>query len=151
MSTKIFTAIITTLLLFSVEARCADPVTASVSIPQATERLKKATIFAFGGVGFAGTMSDEETAFHVICSSTDASALFSTIYSQGTDEAKLYALSGLHRLDKGSFDALAKALDEKNPKVMTMSGCLVIPRDAADVVAGIDAGTYDSLVGKPAR
>jgi len=75
--------------------------------------------------------------------STNALVLFETTLSHGTDEAKLYALCGIRRLDEKSFDASAKALKEADRKVRTMSGCLVAEEKASVVIQRIADGIYD--------
>jgi hypothetical protein len=115
----------------------------SSSVQNACEQLLNIKCFAFGGVGYAGTTSPGEIAFRAMLASTNALVLFETTLSHGTDEAKLYALCGIRRLDEKSFDASAKALKEADRKVRTMSGCLVAEEKASVVIQRIADGIYD--------
>ena len=116
----------------------------SNSVQNAYEQLLSANCFAFGGVGYAGTISPGEVAFHVVLASTNALGLFEAILSNGTGEAKMYALCGIRRLNQKAFEDSAKVLKEADPKVKTMSGCLATEEDASVVIRRIADGTYDS-------
>jgi hypothetical protein len=115
----------------------------SNSVQNACEQLFNIKCFAFGGVGYAGTTSPGEMAFRTVLESTNALELFETTLSNGTVEAKLYALCGIRSLNKKSFNASAKALKEADPKVTTMSGCLVTEEKASAVIQRIADGAYD--------
>lgn len=56
------------------------------------ERLTKVEIFAFGGVGYAGTTSPGEKDYKAILSRPTALADFEQLYSSGNAMAKAYAL-----------------------------------------------------------
>jgi hypothetical protein len=116
----------------------------SSSVQNACEQLLNIKCFAFGGVGYAGTTSPGETAFRTVLESTNALEFFETTLSNGTDEAKLYALCGIRSLNKKSFNASAKALNEADPKVRTMSGCLATEEKASVVIKRIADGIYDN-------
>ena len=116
---------------------------------QAGEQLVKVRAFAFGGVGFAGTISEGERAWRIILTSPDALKLFRSTLSTGTTEAKLYALCGIRQLDKPSFPALAKPVLDANPQVTTMAGCSLTHEPAASVIQRIAAGQYDQHFKQP--
>ncbi len=115
---------------------------------QAYESLIVAQFFAFGGVGEAGTISPGEKAFSTVLASTNALSLFRKTLAKGTTEARLYALFGLRRLDRRSFDSAAKDLVTANPKVTTMTGCIVWHEQAATLVKQIAEGRYDVWLSK---
>jgi hypothetical protein len=132
-------------VLFSVE-RCFSSdlsLPGSNSVQTAHGQLLNIKCFAFGGVGYAGTTSQGEIAFRAVLESTNALKLFEATLSKGSDEAKLYALCGIRSLNKESFNVAAKALKEADPKVTTMSGCLVTEEKASAVIQRIADGAYD--------
>jgi hypothetical protein len=120
---------------------------------QAYQRLLSTRFFAFGGVGFAGTPSEGESAFHLLLSSPSALELFQTALTKTNTsaEATLYALCGIRRLAPATFGAHARALVERNPKVQTMSGCIAMDDRASNVVARIASGSYDLYLGTQKR
>ena len=120
---------------------------AAFSDQRACERLSSVTQFAFGEVGIAGTTSEGEKAFRSVIATTNALSCFRAVLANGSSEAKLYALCGLRQLDRASFAAASKVVVEANPKVTTMSGCILWSQRAADVVKRIAAGAYDLQMG----
>jgi hypothetical protein len=150
---KISTFFTALLILLSVEKCCCSDLSSqtSNSVQQAYEQLLKVKCFAFGGVVYAGLTSEGEIAFRAMLTSTNALQLFTATLSKGTDEAKLYALCGIYDLDKKSFVISAKILKKANPKVTTMSGCIIMDEKASVVIERIANGTYDGYVKRPIR
>lgn len=107
------------------------------------ESLAKVKSFAFGGVGYAGTISQGESLFRSVLAGHDALAQFRKILSKGTPEAKLYALCGIRALDRDSFASAAAALRAEDPKVETVAGCMISKQSAAGVIKNISSGVYD--------
>ncbi len=123
------------LSIFGRHAAAADPNDAIV-------RLLKAGQFAFGGVGFAPTISDGEKAYNEIVASPTAKGDFEKAFHYGTPVAKAYALVGLFQLDRAKFDALSAEFRKQNATVSTMTGCVVSPIKATQVVNEIATGAY---------
>jgi hypothetical protein len=107
--------------------------------------LTKTGVFAFGGVGFIGKISQGEIDFRVIQSQPAAVALasFETIYATGDPAAKVYALAGIRQLDRQHFKEILRSLDGSEEMVFTMEGCIMERRRLVDVTKAIDAGNYD--------
>jgi hypothetical protein len=122
--------------------------TSQTEVSQACQELITARIFAFGGVGFAGTISQGEKAFRVVFSSTNALELFEGILANGTPAGRLYALCGIRRLAPSRFTALSENVPQG--KVLRMSGCLATEEDVSAVIAAIDRGFFDLYL-QPAR
>ncbi len=103
-------------------------------------------VFAFGGVGFIGKISQGEIDFRAIQSQPDAVALasFETIYARGDPAAKSYALAGIRQLDGARFKELLRTLDGSQETVFTMEGCIMERHRLTDIAKAIDAGSYDS-------
>jgi hypothetical protein len=110
---------------------------------QAYKQMLSVPRFAFGGVGYAGVTSPGEVAYHAIAGSTNALALFSTVFSNGNAQAKLYALCGIRQFARGRFNSYADSLRSANPKVETMQGCLVLDEFATNIICRISTGSYD--------
>jgi hypothetical protein len=110
---------------------------------EAIERISRTNVFAFGGVGFAGTTSDGEKDFRVIISLPSAAKDFETIYATGTPEAKGYALAGMRELAKVRFKELLRSLQSSQAQLETMQGCIRERRSLVKVAREIDSGRYD--------
>jgi hypothetical protein len=119
---------------------------APVPARQARQQLLEAKFFAFGGVGFAGTKSEGEKAFQEVLTSPDALLFFKAAVTNDNPVARLYALIGIRKLESESFDKLAMSLRDSNPRVTTMTGCMVNEERATDVLDRIKAGSYDALL-----
>ena len=110
------------------------------------ERISHTKLFAFGGVGFAGTTSDGEKDFRVIISLPSAANDFETMYAQGTPEAQGYALAGLRELNEVRFKELLRSLHGSQAQLETMEGCIKRRRSLIKIAAEIDSGRYDPWV-----
>lgn len=118
------------------------------AVRQAYKQLLSAKVFAFGGVGFAGTISEPEKAFHIVAADTNALEHFSGLLRDGSGAAQLYGLCGIRGLAPKTFDNKAKPIIAANPKVNTMAGCLMAEEAASDVVARIALGRYDPYISR---
>ncbi len=107
--------------------------------------LAKTGVFAFGGIGFVGKISQGEIDFRAIQSQPAAAALasFETIYADGDSAAKGYALAGIRQLDQERFKEILRSLDGSQEEVFTMEGCVMERRRLVEVARAIDAGSYD--------
>jgi len=84
--------------------------------------LARAELFAFGGVGFAGITSEGEKDFHRVLTEPNPIGLFAWVAGHGKPAARIYALVGLYRLDRATYEALKASV--KGLSVPTMSGCI---------------------------
>jgi hypothetical protein len=121
----------------------SDPPPEQRTVREAHQQLLSTKVFAFGGVGFAGTTSEAEKAFHIVAAGTNALELFTALLRNGSSEAQMYGLCGIRSLVPQSFDSKARPIVSANLKVNTMSGCLLADERASNVVARIAAGAYD--------
>ena len=126
-------------------ARAQDAATALVA------HLTSTPFFAFGGVGYAGVVSQGEIDFHLLMSQPRpvAQESFGTIYATGNAESKAYALAGIRELDPQEFERLFALLSHSNEKISTMVGCLVEKRSLIDVAGELKAGKYDYWIKRP--
>jgi hypothetical protein len=118
---------------------------------KAYERLVAAKVFAFGGVGFAGTTSDGEKAFHLMLASTNGLEVLKRVLKEGTREAQMYALCGLRKLSPKEFEAEAERIGAEKATVKLMTGCLMFEEPVAKVVERISSGAYDGNVKRGQR
>ena len=109
------------------------------------ERIAKTKFFAFGGVGFAGVTSEGEKDFKIVIAQPAAVALpaFEKLYATGNAEAKLYALSGIRKLDPKRFKEILPSVKDSKEQVITMEGCIQDHRTFGAIAKRIDSGAYD--------
>jgi hypothetical protein len=112
----------------------------SPHIEAAATRLAKAHIFAIGGVGFAGTTSDEEKDFRLIVADDHAPDVFANLYERGNNQAKAYALLGLYLVNTDRFRKIYDSLPVSNEELLQMKGCIISKERLSVIAKGIDSG-----------
>jgi hypothetical protein len=127
-------------LLFCEPAFCFD---LDVKGKSAFQTLKTASVFALGGVGFAGTTSDTEKALRVLLAQRDAVPALEALLKEARLEGKLYALLGLKWKDERAFRKTASEYRSVAARATTMRGCIQAERPAAELVKEIEQGRYD--------
>ncbi len=113
-----------TLVVFAV-LLCANLACAGDATDPTLDRLSKVDIFAFGGIGYAGTISRGERDYKLIFSRTSAEADFERLFAVGNAQAKAYALVGIRALDQKRFTQISRSLRNSKEEVITESGCIV--------------------------
>ena len=106
------------------------------------DRLGKVGQFAFGGVGFASTLSQGEQDYVQISARPTAADDFEKLFHSGDMEAKCYSLAGLFHLNHDKFLQLALPLRKGDAKVSVMTGCVMNHQAVATVIGEIEAGAY---------
>ena|SRR5579872_657484 len=101
------------------------------------DRLVKVHMYAFGGVGFAGTISQGEKDYRAILARPTALADFERLFAAGTPEAKAYALVGIHALDPDKFEELARSVRDSNLELQTAEGCILSKKRLSSVIDGM--------------
>jgi hypothetical protein len=96
--------------------------------------VKSARIFAIGGLGYAGVITDEETAFDALCKAPDAAEQFRRLLSEATIEGQMYALLGLRQVGAPDYKTQADHYRKSTRKVNTGSGCEIGPDKVSYVV-----------------
>jgi hypothetical protein len=112
----------------------------------AYKELLKIEYFAFGGVGYAGQMSDGESAFRMILSSPKAKKYFELVLTKNNIPAKLYALCGLRELDTTLFLQKVKDYSDTTVQVSTMRGCIGDEERFIDIVQEVRTSYYDLFI-----
>jgi hypothetical protein len=111
--------------------------TLSVSATQSGKNyqvVKSARIFAIGGIGYAGMITDEETAFNALCKAPDAAEQFRRLLHEATIEGQMYALLGLRQVSAPDYKTQADRYRKSTRKVNTGSGCEIGPDKVSYVV-----------------
>ncbi len=111
--------------------------------PLVVEKLEKTPIFAFGGIGIAGTVSEGEAAFHALSSSDSAESDFLRLLKTGNAQAKCYALVGLRVKSRALFNEQVKQFVSSKEEVQTCAGCMMSKLPMSSVVKSIQHGDYD--------
>lgn len=106
----------------------AAPVALSADAQAALQTVRKARIFAIGGIGIAGTLPSETKAYRALLKDTQGAQAFRSLLADktATSEARAYGALGLLTLnpgDKTAKDALAAM---RNTSVHTGAGCIVM-------------------------
>jgi hypothetical protein len=129
----------------------------NIETDQAYRRLLHASIFNFGGVGFAATITAEEKAFHALLHSANKIALFQRLVTEGNPEGQLYALYGLYLEDSQLFKNAAERLKHdagpparwegfifiEKGRLRVGEGCILIEQERKSVIAKIASGDFD--------
>lgn len=106
----------------------------------AVTRLAKTDEFSLGGVGAAGSIPEREDWFFTILSSRHSERLFRELFEQGTIEARLYALAGLHVTDRGSFRECAARFAREDSLIRMQAGCIGSYWTTTEAVAAVERG-----------
>ena len=109
----------------------------------AVAQLAKVDRFSFGGVGYADSLPEREDWFFTILSSRHSGRLFRDLFEQGTMEARLYALAGLHVTNRGSFRECAARFALEGSRVQTQGGCTGSDCTTAEAVADVERGDVE--------
>jgi hypothetical protein len=140
-------SIVFALLLLSAPAYSQNPA------PYALDKIAAVKVFAFGGVGFVGTISEGEKLFVAIMSQPPDVAMdtFEKVLAAGNPEAKGYALVGIRQLDQRRFKAILDSIRGSREKALTESGCIIEERALSRIAKDIDEGRYDEWVAQALR
>ncbi len=130
-----------TLIVFAV-LLCAGLARAGDAADPTLERLSKVDIFAFGRIGYAGTIPRGERDYRLIFSRTSAEADFERLFVVGNAQAKAYALVGIRALDQRRFTLISQSLRDSTTEVITESGCIVEDPPFGALLKHIAAGEF---------
>ena len=143
---KVITAILTGIVL-------AQSV---VSIMVASETsavhdLAAAKLFAFGGVGVAGIMSEGERNLRAVLQQPDASQQLQSALPQAMLAGKLYILVALRRCDRAAYQKISDSLAVPNDKVEVARGCMISHEPFRQLLSEIQDGRFDDYLSRPPR
>ncbi|MFZ1218325.1 MAG: hypothetical protein WAO00_03490 [Chthoniobacterales bacterium] len=112
----------------------------------AEENLAKASMFALGGMGVAGTMSQGERALRELLEKPDAVAQLERLLTSATPAGRLYALLGLRVKDRAAYQRALEKYSANDSKVETARGCMLSQDPFVDLLKEIERGQYDSFL-----
>lgn len=113
-------------------------------------RLREAPVFAIGGIGVAGTMSDGERALRVVLRESDAAAQLEALLRSATPAGQLYALLGLRLHDRVAYKQALQDFHPPKVQVETIGGCMISHAPFQELLQRIESGDYDKALARPA-
>jgi hypothetical protein len=116
------------------------------SAPDAT--LRKTELFALGGIGVAGTMSEGERALREVLKESDGPSRLEKLVSDASPAGQLYSLLGLRIRDRAAYDRALQKLRTTGAKVQTARGCILQQEPFGDLVKEIERGQYDNFLAR---
>ena len=129
-------------------------------IGRAYQKLRHASVFNLGGVGYASQITAEEQAFKTLLKSVGAIGLFQRLMSDANAEGQLYALLGLHLRAPDIFlreadnllangrprERLENFMAVEKGKVRVAHGCIFFTQDRQTVIDQIARGEWDAAL-----
>lgn len=116
----------------------------SQDIDPAFSRLVHVDRFAFGGIGYAGVISQGEKDYKNILARRSALEQFERVLSEGNPQGKSYALVGIRKLNPGRFEELSRSLRGSKEMVTTEHGCIELRESMRAVVEQIKKDQYSN-------
>jgi hypothetical protein len=124
---------------------------AAASQNSAPRDLAAAKLFAFGGVGAAGIMSQGEQNLRAVLQQSDASQQLQSAFAQATPAGKLYILVGLRRCDPAAYQKVIDSVARSNDDVEIARGCMISREPFRQLLSQIRDGRFDDYLSQPAR
>jgi hypothetical protein len=116
------------------------------SAPDTT--LRKTGLFALGGIGAAGSMSEGERALREVLKESDVAARLEKMLSDASPAGQLYALLGLRLRDRAAYERAVGKLRTTDAKVQTARGCILQQESFGDLVKEIEHRLYDNFLAR---
>jgi hypothetical protein len=111
--------------------------------------LAAAKLFAFGGVGVAGLMSEGERNLRAVLERSDASQQLQGALAHATPAGELYILVGLRRCDRAAYQKIFGSLARPNADVEVARGCMISREPFRQVLSQIQDGRFDDYLSRP--
>jgi hypothetical protein len=110
--------------------------------------LGKTSLFALGGIGVAGTMSEGERALRELLKESDLLARLEKLVTNASPAGQLYALLGLRLRDRAAYQRALEKLRTTDAKVQTARGCVLQQESFRDLLKEIERGQYDNFLAR---
>ena len=123
---------------------------AAASENSAARDLAAAKMFAFGGVGAAGIMSEGERNLRAVLQQSDASLQLQGALGYATLAGKLYILVGLRRCDPAAYQKVIDSVARLNDDVEIARGCMISREPFRQLLSQIRDGRFDDYLSQPA-
>lgn len=104
------------------------------------EDLAQAELFAFGGIGYAGVTSNGERDFGRVIAGPKVAEQLAWVATHGRPAARVYAMVGLHHVDRAAYERLKGDIAALH--CATMTGCIGGTVDGSDVLRDIENGRF---------
>ena len=111
--------------------------------------LAAAKLFAFGGVGVAGLMSEGERNLRAVLERSDASQQLQGALAHATPAGELYILVGLRRCDHAAYQKIYGSLARPNDNVEVARGCMISREPFRQLLSQIQDGRFDDYLSRP--
>ena len=122
---------------------------AAVTAEQPVSGLIHIQLFAIGGIGVAGSMSEGERDLRAVMNQRDAATQLREILSRATPAGQLYALRGLRMRDRAAYEQALPALRKRSDAISTARGCILNKEEMAEIVREIEHGDFDAALARP--
>jgi hypothetical protein len=129
----------------------ADISLAASSENPAARDLAAAKLFAFGGVGAAGIMSEGERNLRAVLGQSDASQQLQAALGHATPAGELYILVGLRRCDPAAYQKVIDSVARPNDDVEIARGCMISREPFRQLLSQIRDGRFDDYLSRPPR
>jgi len=113
-------------------------------------KLQHVPVFALGGIGVAGTMSEGERALRAVLRESAATTQLEALLHSATPAGQLYALLGLRLHDRAAYARALQTFPKAEVQVETMGGCTIWHAPFRELLQRIEAGDYDKALARPA-
>lgn len=124
---------------------------AATSENTAARDLAAAKLFAFGGVGAAGIMSEGERNLRAVLGQSDASQQLQAALGHATPAGELYILVGLRRCDPAAYQKVIDSVARPNDDVEIARGCMISREPFRQLLSQIRDGRFDDYLSRPPR
>jgi hypothetical protein len=113
--------------------------------------LASAKMFAFGGVGAAGIMSEGERNLRAVLDRPNASQQLQAAFPHATLAGELYILVGLRRCDRAAYQRIFASLTPSSDAVEVAHGCMISRATFRQLLSEVQDGRYDDQLSRPPR
>jgi len=126
---------ITVLLLL-----CGTLAAAEDAADAAVKRLSSVGLYALGGVGFAGAITQGTRDYRMLLAQPKpvAEAAFERLYVSGNAQARAYALTGMKKVNPARFKEMLVSAEDSTAMVNTARGCILSREPLMAIAMGLD-------------
>ena len=110
------------------------------TVGEAYEVLAHTGTFTDGPIGIAGATPIEHQAFVLLLKDPQAESYFDRLLAHGSLPGKLYALCGIHFVNRQKLHSVSLPFSSMHTKVETMNGCLISYEKCSALIPNILSG-----------
>ena len=111
--------------------------------------LAAAKLFAFGGIGVAGLMSEGGRNLRAVLERSDASQQLQGALAHATPAGELYILVGLRRCDRAAYQKVIDSVARPNVDVEIARGCMISREPFRQLLSQIQDARFDDYLSRP--